>query len=59
MSLLVVDPSFCRLLPFHLHLYGCFKGMSLVRIFPLTGLSYVVICTSWKKRIRKWPLCTF
>jgi len=49
MSLLVFDSSFCCLSPFHLHLCGCFKAMSLVRIFPLTGLSSVVICTSWKK----------
>ena len=49
MSLWVFDPSFCRLPPFHLDLRGCFKAMSLVRILSLTGLSSVVICTSWKK----------
>ena len=33
MSMSVFDPSFCRLLPFHLHLCSCFKAMLLVRIY--------------------------
>ena len=37
MSLLLFNPSSCRLLPFHLVLCGCFTPMSLVGNFTLIG----------------------